>query len=126
MESGCENNFEYDFAAEVTDHEQDETSEGPARGNSAAPAELVAAPQQGGEHEPGDDRQHRLVSEVLREQILEEHRTGQDREPEQHLPGPQQPEQQAAVSPNTDDELASDKRKFKDLNINLNFIINDN
>ena len=29
-------------------------------------------------------------------------------------PVPQQPEQQAAVEPNTDDELASDKRKFKD------------
>jgi len=45
---------------------------GPAQRLLAAPAHAPATEQQDAEHDPRDDREHHLVDEVLREQVLDE------------------------------------------------------
>ena len=59
--SDVQDEFAYQLAAEVGQHQQAEPGEGPANGLVAAPAKLVATPQQNGENHPGEAGENGLV-----------------------------------------------------------------
>ena len=69
-----------------------EAAQGPAHGRAAAPAEANAADQQHAEQHPGDERQHGLLHQVLREQIGDEDESGEQRQRQQAEARADQPE----------------------------------
>src|ERR1700730_17071540 len=59
--------FEDEFHAEIRDRQNPETAQGPAHRRAAAPAKSQPADEQHAEDDPRDQRQHRLLHQVLRE-----------------------------------------------------------
>ncbi|KKJ00776.1 hypothetical protein PROH_05860 [Prochlorothrix hollandica PCC 9006 = CALU 1027] len=93
--SDVQDEFAYQLAAEVRQHQQAEPGEGPANGLVAAPAELVAPPQQNGENHPGEAGKDGLVCQVLGKQIIDVQRAGQQRQRQQQPAREEKAEQQA-------------------------------
>ncbi len=59
-------------------HQQGKTRQGEAHRSFAAPAELIMAPQQDREQQPGNDGQHGFVHQVLGKNIVDEDKAGGD------------------------------------------------
>src|SRR5450830_79644 len=64
--------FANQLAAEIGQHQQAETGQGPADRFVPAPAKAVAAPQQHAEHHPRQARQQGFMHQVLGEQVFDE------------------------------------------------------
>ena len=62
--------LKYHLAAEVGDHEHNEAAECPADRRATTPAETPSPPQEGGKEYPGGAGEHRLVDQVLREDVF--------------------------------------------------------
>src|ERR1700736_5012212 len=82
--------LEDELGAEVRQCEHAEPAQGPTHRGAAAPAETDAADEQHAEYGPGDERQHGLVDQVLREQIGDEHESGEQRQDQQDESGADQ------------------------------------
>ena len=75
------------YTAKNMQDQQREAAECPVRRGASAPAEVPAAEQQHGEYDPGEARQHGLVNEMLREQVVDEHEAAEQREREDRKAG---------------------------------------
>src|SRR5436305_503366 len=76
----AENGLEHEFRSEVRQRQHTETAQGPAHRSPAAPPVAGAADQQYAEKHPRDQRQNRLVNEMLLEQVGDEHESGEQSE----------------------------------------------
>jgi len=75
-----EQDLQHELAAEISDREHDEARNCIARCLAPAPAEAPAPDQQARENRPRCQREHRLVHEVLLEQVGHEQETREDRD----------------------------------------------
>ncbi len=69
--SALQHQFQNEFTAEIGQHEYREAAEGPADRYLAAPAELVAPPQQHGKNQPGGDGKEGFMGQVLGEDVFQ-------------------------------------------------------
>ncbi|MNF91330.1 hypothetical protein D3C84_739280 [compost metagenome] len=87
--------FTNQLAAEIRQHQQAKTGQGPANGFVPAPAKAIASPQQHAENDPGQAGQQCFVHQMLGEQVLDEQPAGNQRQRQQRPAGPEETEQQA-------------------------------
>ena len=79
--------LEDELHAEISDGQNAEAAQGPTYREAPTPTETDAADQQHAEDGPRNQRQHRLVNQMLREQIGDEDETREQRQREQHEAG---------------------------------------
>ena len=80
----AKNQFEYQFAAKVTEQQQAKTGQGPSRSKGATPSESVTAPDQDRKHAPGYQRQNCMVNQAASGNIIEENKTADDGKAEEY------------------------------------------
>src|ERR1700676_1454545 len=82
--------LEDELRTEIGQRQDAEAAQGPTHRGAPAPAETDAADQQHAEYRPSDQGQHRLVNQMLREQIGDEDKSREERQREQREAGADQ------------------------------------
>src|SRR5216683_208751 len=82
--------LEDELRTEISQRQHAEAAQGPTYRGASAPAETDAADQQHAEYRPRDQRQHRLVNQMLCEQIGDEDESREQRQREQREAGADQ------------------------------------
>src|ERR1700733_6833813 len=80
----AEHILEHELRTEICECQHAEAAQGPTYRGASPPTETNAPDQQHTEYRPGDQGQHRLVNQMLCEQIRDEDESREQRQGEQH------------------------------------------
>ena len=90
LSAAFENQFQSQFRAEKSQHQQYESDQCQPYRRLAAPSQLVVSPQQDRKEYPCDQGEHGLVHQMLGKNILDEDESGDDGHGEQQHADQQQ------------------------------------